>query len=367
MVLADAAGAAFRADINLALLALVSGSYGPTEPPTMYVYMPWIDTTTGTIKQRNSTNTAWITKGNITDTWAALAGLSTQVFSAAAAAAAANVLRADQPKFGIANVTGTVAANALTLGLKAGAVLDFRSTTMTTGVPNTRFVPADASLVISSGSTLGTVNAVQSRIVILAIDNAGTVELAAVNLAGAVDLDESRLISTTAEGGAGAADSATTIYSTTARTNVPFRIVGFVDSTQATAGTWATTPSRVTGNGGVMHAGQSQVAVATAQESSTNLSGTAGNFITARINAASANVAYSSVGASSSSVCAHNKTVVTGASCTVDLYLNNTTAYMSTTLTFPEFGTYAVDCFVTASHYSTNYRNALSASAVRVG
>jgi hypothetical protein len=84
----------------------------------------------------------------------------------------------------------------------------------------------------------------------LALDNAGTVELAVVNIAGGNDLSETGLISTTAEGGAGAADSASTVYSTTARTSVAYRVVGYVESTQATAGTWATAPSTIQGAGG---------------------------------------------------------------------------------------------------------------------
>ena len=146
-------------------------------------------------------------------------------------------------------VGASVAANALTLTLDP-TTLDFRSTTLTSGAVNTRQVAAQISLVISSGSTLGTVNATAARLAILAIDNAGTVELAVSNLSGGVNLDETTLISTTSEGGAGAADSATVIYSTTARTNVPFRVVGFVDITEATAGTWATAPTLVQGAGG---------------------------------------------------------------------------------------------------------------------
>lgn len=105
-------------------------------------------------------------------------------------------------------------------------------------------------MTVSSGSTLGTVNNVASRIVIIAIDNAGTVELAVVNIAGGNQLDETNLISTTAEGGAGAADSNNVIYSTTARSSVPYRVVGFIDSTQTTAGTWASAPTTIQGVGG---------------------------------------------------------------------------------------------------------------------
>jgi len=97
------------------------------------------------------------------------------------------------------------------------------------------------------------------RIAVLAIDNAGTVELAAVNLAGGVNLDETTLISTTAEGGAGGADSASVIYSTTARSSVPFRVVGVLEVTEAAAGTWATAPSKIQGVGGQAFAAMASI------------------------------------------------------------------------------------------------------------
>jgi hypothetical protein len=149
----------------------------------------------------------------------------------------------------IYSITASVAANALTVILNPCS-LDFRSATLTSGTVNTRTVTTAVSMTVSSGSTLGTVSAQQSRIVVLAIDNAGTIELAVVNISGGVNLTETGVISTTAEGGAGAADSATVVYSTTARTSVPYRVVGYIESTQATAGTWATAPSTIQGVGG---------------------------------------------------------------------------------------------------------------------
>lgn len=146
-------------------------------------------------------------------------------------------------------ITASVASSAMTVTLNP-TVLDFRSTPLTSGTVNTRTVSAAISMVVSSGSTLGTVSATQSRIVVIALDNAGTIELAVVNISGGNNLDETTLISTTAEGGAGAADSATVVYSTTARTSLPFRVVGYIESTQATAGTWATAPSTIQGYGG---------------------------------------------------------------------------------------------------------------------
>lgn len=155
-------------------------------------------------------------------------------------------------------ITASVAANALTITLNPTS-LDFRSATLGDGTVNTRQVNAAISLTISSGSNLGTINAQKSRIAVLAIDNAGTVELAAVNIAGGNDLSETGLITTVAEGGAGTADSANVIYSSTARTNVSYRVVGYVESTQATAGTWATAPSTIQGHGGQAFASMSSL------------------------------------------------------------------------------------------------------------
>lgn len=160
-----------------------------------------------------------------------------------------NLVSAGRFTSGIQPITASVASNALTVTLNPTS-LAFRSSTLSSGTVNVRQVTSAISMTVSSGSTLGTVNNTASRIVVLAIDNAGTVELAVVNLAGGNQLDETNLISTTAEGGAGAADSNNVIYSTTARSNVPYRVVGFIDSTQTTAGTWASAPTTIQGVGG---------------------------------------------------------------------------------------------------------------------
>lgn len=145
-------------------------------------------------------------------------------------------------------ISASVGSNALTISASA-LTLDFRSTTLGSGTV-TRVSGTPSNLVISSGSTLGTANSAPSRIAVLAINNAGTIELAVKNCSSGDVFDESALISTTAEGGAGGADSASVAYSTTARTNVAFRVIGFIDSTQTTAGTWATAPTKIQGFGG---------------------------------------------------------------------------------------------------------------------
>lgn len=147
----------------------------------------------------------------------------------------------------IFTVGASVASNALTVTL-APCTIDFRSATLTSGAVNTRMVATTLSLVVPSTATLGTINAIQNRLVVLALDNAGTVELAITNISGGTNLDETGVISTTILNAS--STSATVVYSTTARTSVPYRVVGYVESTQATAGTWVTAPSTIQGQGG---------------------------------------------------------------------------------------------------------------------
>lgn len=156
----------------------------------------------------------------------------------------------------IRTITATVAANALTLGLSP-TTLDFRSSVLSDGTVNTRSVAPAISLVVPSTATLGTLNNTAARLVLLAIDNAGTVELAVVNLAGGNNLDETTLISTTAISAAATANNV--VYSATARVNVPFRVVGFVDITEAVAGTWATAPTTIQGVGGQVFSAQDSI------------------------------------------------------------------------------------------------------------
>jgi len=60
-VLDNASGAAFRSDLNNALLAVASLNSGASEPSTTYAYMFWYDTTNNVLKQRNAANNAWVT------------------------------------------------------------------------------------------------------------------------------------------------------------------------------------------------------------------------------------------------------------------------------------------------------------------
>lgn len=148
----------------------------------------------------------------------------------------------------IQSLTASVASNTLTVNLAATS-LDFRNATLTNGAPNAAVAVGALSITVPSTATLGTVSAQQARLVLLVAYNAGTPVLCIANLAGGVNLDETTLISpTTISSGA---TSAGVIYSASAvSANSPFRVVGFVDVTEATAGTWATAPSTVQGVGG---------------------------------------------------------------------------------------------------------------------
>lgn len=149
-------------------------------------------------------------------------------------------------------IVATVAANALTIALKGKDLNDpsatnavyigFRHATQATGSYTVGSATAATSLVISSGSTLGCSNAVICHISVFAINNLGTIELAAIGTTGT---DEGVLVTTTAEGGGGGATSKSTLYSTTARTSIPGRLIARIRADQTTAGTWAAAPTRI--------------------------------------------------------------------------------------------------------------------------
>jgi hypothetical protein len=66
-IIENQSGAAFRADLNNGLAAIVSQNSGTSQPSTTYAYQWWADTTTGLLKLRNAANSAWITIGTLAD------------------------------------------------------------------------------------------------------------------------------------------------------------------------------------------------------------------------------------------------------------------------------------------------------------
>ena len=111
MNLADAAGIAFRADLNNALAALVSQNSGATTPTTTYAYMWWADTTGGWLKQRNAADNAWINKLKLAD---ATTTIGAALLSAATAAAAQQAMDVEVGVDVLAHVAPGTAGNVLT-------------------------------------------------------------------------------------------------------------------------------------------------------------------------------------------------------------------------------------------------------------
>ncbi len=93
-------------------------------------------------------------------------------------------------------------------------MISFRDATIANSVFTQVAVTAATSVVVSSGSALGCAASTACIIYPTAINNAGTVELGVV---GQVQLDESVMQTSVAEGGTGTADSGGTLYSTTLR------------------------------------------------------------------------------------------------------------------------------------------------------
>lgn len=171
---------------------------------------------------------------------------------AAATTSAAGIVNLSQLT-GPVNVglAASVGSSALTISLKGvdgndpsasnPVYVPFRNVTAATGTPTWLSVTAATSIVVSSGSTLGMTSGVAATLAIVAINDGGTFRLGVINPL--VRPLNDGIVSTTAEGGAGAADSAGVIYTGTAATSKAMTVLGYATITAATAGTWAAVPT----------------------------------------------------------------------------------------------------------------------------
>lgn len=157
-------------------------------------------------------------------------------------------------------LVASVGSSALTVAIKTLAGADpsvtdpvrvvFRNATAATGDYTILDITAATSLVISSGSTMGTANSTAFRLWIVGFNDAGTFRLGAVNCLSGVNimpLSAWGIASSTAEGGAGAADSAQVFYTGTAVTSKAYSVLGYAsyETGLATAGTWSAVPTRL--------------------------------------------------------------------------------------------------------------------------
>jgi hypothetical protein len=157
-------------------------------------------------------------------------------------------------------LVATVAANAATFAIKTVAGTDpsatdpvyvaFRSPTVATGAIVLRTLTAPLSLTLSAGSTLGFASGVAGKLWLVIFDDSGTLRLGAINaLSGMNVFPVGRwpVASSTAEGGAGAADSPHVFYTGTAVSAKAYAVVGFAsyEAGLAVAGTWGIVPTRL--------------------------------------------------------------------------------------------------------------------------
>jgi hypothetical protein len=169
-----------------------------------------------------------------------------------------------QAAYAAGMINGTIVeshtGNAVTFALKtlAGSdpsitdpvVFSFRDVTAATGGYVLLSATAAMSLTISSGSTLGFSSGVAGKLWVVAFNDGGTVRLGAINCRSGTNiypLGQFPIASSTAEGGAGAADSAQVFYTGTAvssKAYIPLAYASY-ETGIATAGSWNASPTRL--------------------------------------------------------------------------------------------------------------------------
>jgi hypothetical protein len=143
----------------------------------------------------------------------------------------------------------TQASGALTFS-STSSYLAFRNASLTNGTPSV-VNAAPANLVLPSGGTLGVPTTLSGRIYIAEINNVGTREIAITNSAGGLQVNEENLISTTAISSGSTANNVW--YSTSARTSLPYKIIGACDAVN-TAGAWSSPTVKINAGGNALTA-----------------------------------------------------------------------------------------------------------------
>jgi hypothetical protein len=169
-------------------------------------------------------------------------------------------------------LVASVGSNALTVAVKTLAGTDpsatdpvyvlTRSATAALGTFDVLKLTAALSLTISSGSLVGTVNSIPFRLWAVIFNDGGTARLGLINclatsagvgaghprIADSIyPLAQFGIASSTAEGGAGGADSAQVFYTSAAVASKGYTVVGYCtyETGLATAGTWSAVPTRL--------------------------------------------------------------------------------------------------------------------------
>jgi hypothetical protein len=80
-VINNQSGAAFRADLNNALAAIVSNNSGDNQPSTTYAYQFWAEEDAGLLQIRDAANAGWVTIGNLAEVNLGLATVASPTFT----------------------------------------------------------------------------------------------------------------------------------------------------------------------------------------------------------------------------------------------------------------------------------------------
>lgn len=154
-------------------------------------------------------------------------------------------------------LTASVSSNQLTVNITGAngsapspvnpVLIPFRSATLATGTPTIDSLQSALSITVNSGNTLGTTSGVAARIWIYAIDNGGTVVIGLMTCSNATAIFSCSddLLYNTAAGTSGGSSNGTLYGSTGSLSGKAVRIIGYLEATEATAGTWATAPSKI--------------------------------------------------------------------------------------------------------------------------
>ncbi len=210
---------------------------------------------------------------DIAATGAAVTGTlsSTGAFSAGGAITATGTISSNgvvlpPVAYGATMINGTLveshAASAATFAVKTLLGADpsagdpvyfvFRNATAATGDYVILTATAALSLVISSGSTLGTSSSsVPFRLWLVCFNDGGTLRLGIINCLNGTTIyplgGGFQIASATSEGGGGGADSAQVFYANATVTSKAYAILGYAsyETGVSTAGTWANSPTRL--------------------------------------------------------------------------------------------------------------------------
>jgi hypothetical protein len=126
-------------------------------------------------------------------------------------------------------------------------LIPFRSATAATGTPTIDSVQSPVSMTVGSSFTMGCTSAVACRIWIYAIDNAGAVLLGLQTCSSATQIfscSDDLLYSTNANNN-GTNLNGVLASAVASLSGKAVRLIGYLEVTEATAGTWATAPSKI--------------------------------------------------------------------------------------------------------------------------